>query len=58
MKHIKKFILTLPPLAEQQRIVAKVEQLLGLCDQLEQQLAQSQDLGSRSLAALIQHALV
>ncbi len=35
--NLKTTIFPLPPLAEQQRIVAKVDELMALCDQLEQQ---------------------
>lgn len=34
---IRGFPIALPPLSEQARIVAKVDELMGLCDQLEQQ---------------------
>ena len=42
-----------PPLAEQRRIVAKVDQLMALCDQLETRLDGSQLAGDRLLTSSI-----
>jgi type I restriction enzyme S subunit len=38
---LRSFVMAVPPLAEQHRIVAKVDELMALCDQLEQQTEQS-----------------
>jgi type I restriction enzyme S subunit len=47
----------LPPLAEQKRIVARVEELLRSCDTLEAQLHQTRTLGSHLLASTLHHLL-
>lgn len=44
----------LPPLAEQKRIVAKVDQLMALCDELEAKQAKKRDLGDRLTKAAAQ----
>ena len=45
--------IALPPLAEQKRIVAKVEELMKLVDALETQLAASRATAANLLAALV-----
>jgi type I restriction enzyme, S subunit len=47
----------LPPLAEQHRIVAKVDELMALCDRLDASLATSEDIRRRLLDALLAEAL-
>jgi type I restriction enzyme, S subunit len=47
----------LPPLAEQHRIVAKVDDLMVLCDRLEAQLTISQSESRRLLEAVLHEAL-
>jgi type I restriction enzyme S subunit len=47
----------LPPLAEQSRIVAKVDQLMALCDQLEARLGAAQTERRRLLAAVLHEAV-
>ena len=47
----------LPPLAEQHRIVAKVDELMALCDRLEASLQQADDKRARLLDALHAEAL-
>jgi len=45
--------ISLPPLAEQRRIVARVEQLMALVDALETQLAASRATAANLLTALV-----
>ena len=47
----------LPPLAEQHRIVAKVDELMALCDRLEESLATGSDTRRRLLQAVLRNAL-
>jgi type I restriction enzyme S subunit len=57
-KSVANMPIPLPPLAEQHRIVAKVDELMALCDQLEQQLSQADQQRRRLLEAVLAEALV
>lgn len=56
LNKMKNFLIPLPPLAEQQRIVAKVDRFMAICDELEarqqQERAGCLKLGTASLAGL------
>jgi type I restriction enzyme S subunit len=54
---LKRIRVPLPPLAEQKRIVTKVDELMSLCDRLELQLTKTQTGSSRLLASVLHHAL-
>ncbi|MBD2548229.1 restriction endonuclease subunit S [Microcystis elabens FACHB-917] len=54
---LKTCMFPIPPLAEQHRIVAKVDELMALCDQLEQQLSQAGQQRRRLLEAVLAEAL-
>lgn len=50
-------VIPIPPLAEQHRIVAKVAELMALCDQLETQLTATQADSRRLLEAVLHQTL-
>ncbi|WP_321431338.1 restriction endonuclease subunit S [uncultured Methanolobus sp.] len=58
LKTLADFLIPLPPLAEQQRIVAKVDQLMELCDRLESDIRQAQEDGERLMEAMVNGLLI
>lgn len=56
-KGLASFVFPLPPLAEQQRIVAKVDELMVLCDKLDAQLTTTHIDSRRLLEAVLHEAL-
>ena len=54
---VREFPVPLPPVAEQHRIVAKVDELMALCDRLEEQLTAAQTESRRLLESVLHQAL-
>ena len=54
---VETLLVPLPPLAEQHRIVAKVDELMALCDALEAQLTATADTSRQLLEAVLHEAL-
>ena len=54
---ITQFLVPLPPLAEQHRIVAKVDKLMALCDKLEESLTIGAETRRRLFDAALRDAL-
>jgi type I restriction enzyme, S subunit len=54
---IRKISFSVPPLAEQARIVAKIDELIALCDRLEANLSTADKIRRRLLDALLAEAL-
>ncbi len=53
----RNFLVPLPPLAEQHRIVAKVDKLMAVCDRLEASLARGDETRRRLVEAVLWGAL-
>lgn len=54
---LKNMLVPFPPVAEQYRIVAKVDELLALCDKLEVSITSGEQTRSRLLEAVLHEAL-
>ncbi|HRK98469.1 MAG TPA: restriction endonuclease subunit S [Alphaproteobacteria bacterium] len=54
---INSLVIPIPPLEEQIRIVSKVDKLLALCDELEEQILQSQALNGNLMDSIIHHMM-
>jgi type I restriction enzyme S subunit len=55
--NVKKYLIAVPPLAEQHRIVAKVDALMAVCDRLEASLTDTAATRRRLLDGLLSEAL-
>ena len=55
---LKRLPVVIPPLAEQHRIVAKVDELMALCDQLKASLATAQTTQLNLADSLVEQAIV
>lgn len=53
LESLGKFLIPLPPLAEQHHIVARIDQLMNLCDSLDQQIDAATRKQTELLSALI-----
>lgn len=53
MTQLRNFPVALPPIAEQERILAKVEQLLTVCDQLEEQSLSAKNQRTKLLNSIL-----
>ena len=54
---LNNLLVPLPPLNEQKRIVAKVDQFMALCDDLETKLQKSQKRNDRLMEAAVAEML-
>ena len=57
LSYLRSLVFALPPAKEQLRIVAKVDELMAICDQLKEKLQQSQETQVQLTDALVDRAL-
>jgi type I restriction enzyme S subunit len=57
VNNLSNFSIPLPPLHEQEQIVAKLEELMGFCDGLEQSIKESQEYNEMLLQQVLREAL-
>ena len=53
LKKLKESIIPIPPLAEQEAIVTKVNQLMALCDSLEQEIAKNKQAATQLMQSVL-----
>ena len=53
MGNIAKFLIPIPPLKEQHRIVAKVDELMAICDQLKTRITTANQLQQKLADVLV-----
>ena len=56
--YFSSYPITLAPAPEQHRIVAKVDELMALCDQLKSSLQQAQETQIQLTDAVVENALI
>ncbi|OXR28884.1 type I restriction endonuclease [Pseudomonas jessenii] len=54
---LRLFPIPIPPVAEQHRIVTKIDQLMALCDQLKTRLTQARQLNEQLASTLVEQAV-
>lgn len=54
---LRSVVIALPPLAEQQRIVVKVDELIDLCDQLKERLSGAQSIQNNLADAIVEKSV-
>ncbi|PXX17828.1 type I restriction modification DNA specificity protein [Nitrosomonas ureae] len=57
LKDLKEITLPLPPLSEQHRIVAKIDELMTLCDQLKSTITQASQLQKKLADAVVEQVI-